>query len=127
MTILIVDDDPGLLNALRVGLTSCDYQVVTARNGRQALDIIVSAVNEDKEKQVEFLLADLRMSGMDGLSLIHSARKAMPRLPAILMTAYGEKHIQKEVTQLKGCGYIDKPFRLEALMKVMQEAASRSQ
>ena len=114
MRILIVDDEQGMLNALRFGLTSFGYQIRTVTNGREALNIIESAIHAGE--RIELLLTDLQMPGMNGIELIHSARKLDPTLPAILMTAFGENGIKKKTIKLGRCDYIEKPFNPEAIL-----------
>ena len=119
MKVLIVDDDPGTLNALSFGLSSMGHEVVTAKDGHEALDILDFSNNE--ERLVELLITDMRMPGMDGLELIHSARKLRPDIPAILMTAYGNPLLQREVGKLVGCKYVEKPFDPETLLEATRE------
>lgn len=127
MKILIVDDDLGTLNALKACLTSFGYQVVAAANGPEALKIIESSIGESSiggVEPVEIMVTDLKMPGMNGLELIRSAKRMRSGLAAILMTAYGDDHIREKVTNLGRCGYIDKPFGPETLLKMIQEAVA---
>lgn len=124
MKILIVDDDQGTLNALSVGLTSFDFQIVTAKNAAEALGILESS--ENGNKQVEFIITDLKMPGMNGLELIQSAGKLIPDLSAILITAYGNRHVYGEVMKLARCGYLEKPFTPEALIDKINEIKALS-
>ena len=119
MRILIVDDEPGTLNALNVAFTSLGYPVKTATGGRNALNIIQSSLNGDEP--IELLLTDLRMPVMNGYELIRSARKLDPTLPTMLMTAYGENDIQKETLKLGHSEYIEKPFKPEMLLKKIRK------
>jgi DNA-binding NtrC family response regulator len=119
MRILIVDDDVGTLNALSVGLTSLGHRVIMAKGGRQALAILETLGEGNDE--VEFLITDLRMPDMNGLELIRSARELMPELSTILITAYGGAHVETEVMKLDHCGYVEKPFNPETLLKKIYE------
>jgi CheY-like chemotaxis protein len=56
---------------------------------------------------------------MDGLRLIRAARKIMPDIKAILMTAYGDDNVKKKTRVLRQCGYMDKPFRPETLIEMI--------
>ncbi|MEW6668171.1 MAG: response regulator [Thermodesulfobacteriota bacterium] len=119
MKILIVDDDPGMLNALRVGLKSAGHQSATARNGRQALDILASSL--DDEEPFDLLVTDLRMPKMDGLELIRVSREICPELQCILMTAYGEDAVRRKVESFNRCAYVEKPFTPERFLELIQE------
>ena len=115
MRILVVDDERGTLNALSVALTSFGYPIKTVTSGRKALNIVQAAM--DGEDRIGLLLTDLRMPGMNGIELIHSARAIDPAIMIILMTAYGENEIRKETLKLENCEYIEKPFKPEALLE----------
>jgi CheY-like chemotaxis protein len=117
MRILVVNDDPGSLNAIKVGLLSKGHEVLIAESGEEALKIIEAT--QANTKTLDLLLTDLRMPKMSGLKLIRSARKIRPDIKAIIMTAYGDEDVQKEARALGQCGYLDKPFRLEALIKMI--------
>ena len=119
MKILIVDDDPDTLEALNVALISFGYKVVTAKNGLQAARIIKSSI--ENGERIELLITDLKMPGMDGLELIRSAKELKPGLPAILITAYGDDSVQRDIRRLDGCGYIEKPFGPDRLMEMITE------
>jgi CheY-like chemotaxis protein len=117
LRILVVDDDPSTLNAIKMGLMSKGYEVLIAESGEKALEIIKAA--QANSEPLDLLLTDLRMPKMSGLKFIRSARKIRPDIKAIIMTAYGDEDFQKKARALGQCGYMDKPFRLEALIKMI--------
>ena len=117
MKILIVDDDNGTLNAVKVGLLSKGHEALIAGSGEEALKIIKA--RKSGTEPLDLLMTDLRMPKMDGLRLIRAARKIMPDLKAILMTAYGDDNVKKKTRALGQCGYMDKPFRPETLIKMI--------
>ena len=117
MDILVVDDDTGTLNAVKVGLLSKGHNALIAGSGEEALKIIKA--RKAKEEPLDLLLTDLKMPKMDGLKLIRAARKIIPEIKAILMTAYGDDNVKKKTRALGQCSYMDKPFRPEALIKMI--------
>jgi CheY-like chemotaxis protein len=117
MKILIVDDDNGTLNAVKVGLLSKGHDTLIAGNGEEALNIIKA--RDSSTEPLDLLLTDLKMPKMDGMRLIRKARKIMPDIKAILMTAYGDDNVKKKTKALGQCGYLDKPFRPETLIKMI--------
>ena len=123
MKILIVDDDPAILNALDANLTVFGYQVVAAQDGFEAIKILKSSGLGNEP--VMFMVTDLKMPGMDGIELIRSARELIPDLNVILMTAYGNKHVRKTVKDLEDCGYLGKPFEREKLHKLIMKVRGR--
>ena len=110
MKILVADDNIGTLTTLNIGLTSYGFDVVAAHNARQALFEIQSALESKTNGNFDLLLTDFRMPGMNGLELINSARKLIPKLPAILVTAHGNESMKKTVSGLECCMYLDKPL-----------------
>jgi CheY-like chemotaxis protein len=117
LKILIVDDDNGTLNSVKVGLLSKGHEAFIAGSGEEALKIIKA--RKTSADPLDLLLTDLRMPKMDGLRLIRAARKIMPDIKAILMTAYGDDNVKKKTRALGQCGYLDKPFRPETLIKMI--------
>ena len=81
-SVLIVEDDPHLREALFDTLTAESVSVLTADSGPAALDILSS-------EPVGLVISDLQMEPMDGATLLKNIHERHPRLPAILMTAYG--------------------------------------
>ena len=73
MKILIVDDDPGTLNALRIGLISFGYNIIAVESGKAALEEIKNM--EGSTDSINLLVTDFRMPEMDGLELIKKAKK----------------------------------------------------
>ena len=118
MIILVVDDDMGTVNALRAHLASTGHQVLTARDGRQALNVVESSIQA--AEPVDLMVTDFKMPGMTGLELIRAVRKADQVLPAILMTAYGDDSLRRRATEEGCCGYLDKPFSPETLLSEIE-------
>lgn len=114
-TVLIVDDEKDLLHGLeRTIKMSIDCRVLAAENGETALRLL------DKQA-VDLVLADIRMPGMDGISLLQKIQKIDPSITVIIMTAYGT--IQQAVDAIKAGAYdfIQKPFNEERLMHLLQK------
>ena len=118
MTILIVDDDPGILNSFEISLASQSYQTMLAKNGQQALKIIKSSIKNTKP--LKLMVTDFLMPGMNGIELILSARKIKPNLEFVLMTAYGNHDVKQKALKLGIGRYIEKPFTPESLLKVVE-------
>ncbi|MBV2092339.1 MAG: sigma-54 dependent transcriptional regulator [Candidatus Thiodiazotropha sp. (ex Ctena orbiculata)] len=108
-TVLIVEDDPALREALSDTLELADYSVVTAEDGRSALELL-------KQAPVGMVVSDVQMQPMDGHTLLREVRKAYPDLPVLLMTAYGS--IEKAVMAMHdgAIDYLVKPFEAEVLV-----------
>src|SRR5262245_10013068 len=100
--LLVVDDDPGLLEALRL-IFEGRYQVLTALNGPAALEIARSS-------PIDAVLLDVLMPGLDGFEVLQRLKATDPGLPVIVLT--GVKHIEPAVhgMQLGAFHYLTKPF-----------------
>ena len=119
MRILVVDDDTGTLNALRVSLISAGHEVITAKDSHQALSTMKSYIKG--LESIDLMVTDFKMPGMNGLELIRKVKKENPKLPVILMTAYGSARIRSQLFELGACKYLEKPFNPETLLAKINE------
>ena len=113
--ILIVDDEQTVRDLVAKTLTMADYDVDTAPDGPSALDRLRSA-------DYDLLITDLKMPGMDGLSVIREARQRSAELPIIIITGYSTEASAIEAINLGVCGYLTKPFRLPRVLAVAARA-----
>jgi CheY-like chemotaxis protein/AraC-like DNA-binding protein len=101
-TILSVDDEPGILEAIRLELEH-GFDVVTATDGPEALDVLM-------HHHVDAMLLDLRMPKMDGEEVLRRLRAARSRLPVIVMTVVSEPKTVVECMKLGAADYLTKPW-----------------
>jgi len=103
LTVLIVDDEEDILNILKFILTKEGYQVDTALDGKQALQLF-------KKGSYDIVLTDLRMPEMDGIELLERIKEIRPETEVLIMTAYAS--IESAVLAMKkgAADYIVKPF-----------------
>jgi YesN/AraC family two-component response regulator len=91
-------------------------KVLTALNGKKALEIL-------KKEEVDLVLSDYRMPGMDGLEFLTKARKMAPDVPRILLTAYPELNIAvRAINEAAIQNFLTKPISPEALMEAVNAA-----
>ncbi len=114
-TVLIVDDEELLLTMSEMVLTSFGYRVLTAGNGRQALDII-----ERSGSNVDLVVTDLIMPHMDGHQLIQHLQNVAPGL-RIICTSGNFRPSNRQL----GVTYLQKPFTSQDLLRVVKEAFQR--
>ncbi len=109
LSILVVEDDDSLRDALLLTLEAAGHRVQGASGGHEALDLI------DREG-FNMVVSDLRMAPMDGLQLLSEIHGRHPGLPVMLMTAFGE--VDKAVAAMRGgaCDFMLKPFEPKALL-----------
>ena len=105
---VIVDDEPEVLEELAEVFGEYGYEIETAREGEEALRKV-------KEKRPHVMLLDIRMPGMDGLEVLRRVREVDPSLGVIMVTAVIEEGLAKEAMKLGAFDYITKPIDLDYL------------
>ncbi|GAC15291.1 sigma 54-interacting transcriptional regulator [Aliiglaciecola lipolytica] len=118
--ILLVDDDENLLRLMTIRLQGEGYQVATAEGGKEALRLL-------NTQSFDVVLSDLRMPGLDGLSLFEEIVSLRRDIPVILMTAHGTIQDAVEATQRGVFGFLTKPIDHDALRELLVKAVSQSQ
>ena len=108
MRILIADDDPQLLRALRITLTAKGYQVVTASDGAAAISAAV-------EQQPDVFLLDLGMPGLDGMQVIHAIR-GWSDAPILVVSGRAGAGDKVDALDAGADDYVTKPFSVEELL-----------
>ncbi|MFK7886259.1 MAG: sigma-54-dependent transcriptional regulator [Gammaproteobacteria bacterium] len=112
-TILIVEDDPNLREALNESLSNDGYATLTASDGENALAML-------ERHDVGLVISDVQMIPMDGTELLIQIKRRHPELPVVLMTAYGT--IQKAVDAMHhgAVHYLVKPFAADTLVETVR-------
>jgi len=119
-TILIVDDEKNYLRVLTAVLEDEGYEVLSALSGQEALEI-------QKASDLDLVLTDMKMPGMDGIKLLENVKAINPDLPVIMMTAHGTVDKAVEAMQKGAYSYILKPFDNERLTIYTKKAISMYQ
>ena len=114
-TVLVVDDDASVREMLSASLSAAAYEVVTAADGSTALAAL-------QHTPCDLLMADLKMPGMDGLTLIREARKHSPALPVVIVTGLPSEASAIEAIDIGVSGYVTKPFVVSRLLAVIAKA-----
>ena len=111
-TVLIVDDERSARDGL-VRLFKSDYNVLVAEDGKTALELL-------KNHVIDIMLSDVRMPGMDGLTLMEKARQNHPHLICIILTAYGDVELAVQAMQRGATDFMTKPIHLDKLEVVVK-------
>lgn len=114
-TILVVDDDKNIRYSLKRMFEDKGKTVITAKNGREALDIL------DKESP-DLVVMDIMMPGMNGLQVLKEMREGWPKLLVIIMTAFGTTETAIEAMKLGAYEYILKPFDIQKMWELVEKA-----
>lgn len=113
--ILVVDDDPQLRKSFERILSSQGYVVKTAPTAEAAIEIV-------RQNVPDLVIMDVRLPGMNGLEGFEEIKKIEPKLPVIIMTAYGTTETAIEATKRGAFDYILKPFDIPEMLKMIDQA-----
>ncbi|ACA38593.1 response regulator [Lysinibacillus sp. fkY74-1] len=101
--LLIVDDQQGIRLLLNEVLKKEGYVTYLAANGLEALKYA-------DEQDMDCVLLDMKIPGMDGIEILRRLKEKFPKLPVFMMTAYGELDVVQEALNLGAIRYFTKPF-----------------
>lgn len=113
-TILIADDDVAIRRTLELHLTEEGFSVLTAADGRDAVEIAVG-------KKVDLMLLDLRMSGMDGFEVLSIVKEKRPELPVVMITAYDDMQTAIDAIRLGAIDHLGKPVDIDHLDEIIDK------
>ena len=113
--VAVVDDDPGILRSLASLLESADYRVRLFASGAALLDCGCLA-------EIDVLVSDIDMPGIDGFALLRQVHAARPDLPVVLITGYPETIKRLPAQQAGNPRVFTKPFRGSELLAAISEA-----
>lgn len=113
--ILVVDDEASIRDLLAKTLALAEYDVDVAPDGRTALERM-------RVQSYDLLISDLKMPGIDGLSVIREAKRYKADLPVIIITGYSIESAAIEAVNLGVSGYLTKPFRVPQVLAAAAKA-----
>ncbi len=118
--VLLVDDDRSLLRLLSMRLSAAGYGVLAVDSGEQALA-------DFPLYQPDLVITDLRMGGMDGMTLFDRLHARDPDLPVLILTAHGTIPDAFDAASRGVFSYLTKPFSSKLLLEHMQRAIQSRQ
>jgi excisionase family DNA binding protein len=113
--ILVVDDEASIRDLLAKTLALADYDVDLAPDGRTAIDRL-------RVVPYDLLMTDLKMPGIDGLTVIREGRRMRPDIPVVIITGYSSEASAIEAVNLGVSGYLTKPFRVPRVLAAAAKA-----
>jgi excisionase family DNA binding protein len=113
--VLVVDDEAAIRDLLSKTLALAEYDVDLAPDGRTALERL-------RIISYDLLITDLKMPGVDGLTVIREARRLKADLPVIIITGYSNEASAIEAVNLGVSGYLTKPFRVPRVLAAASKA-----
>ncbi len=119
-TVLIVDDETPFILSLTAGLKkySSEYNILTAENGKVAVEILEST-------PLDLVVTDLRMPEMDGFELLTYMSTNFPSIPTIVMSAFGTQEIKDWLGTIGNLGFLEKPVDFQELANSINDSLKR--
>jgi DNA-binding NtrC family response regulator len=119
-SVLVVDDETGILETLRILLKNEGFTPHTALGGRQALEQLGTLTPD-------IVLSDIRMPGVGGLEVLGAAKAKDPDMPVILMTAQADMRSAIQAVNQGAFYYVQKPFANDEIVAILRRAAEHRQ
>lgn len=118
MKMLVVDDEPIVLESCRRILADMGFESVLATSADQALQAIMKA-------SFELLLIDIKMPGHDGMYLMREVKEKWPHIPIIVMSGYATAETIAEVSAMDAASFIAKPFTPDEMVDAVCQVVER--
>jgi two-component system response regulator AtoC len=116
--VLVVDDEKNMRHMLQVMLNKAGYNAETVADGVEGLDLM-------EKNDFDFILCDLRMPNMDGMTFLKKSRERYPDQTFIMMSAYGTIDTALEAMKIGAYDYISKPFKQDEVLLTLKKAEER--
>jgi len=117
--VLLIDDEDSLRRSVSLGLMQKGYDTEPCENGMKALQTL--EMFKKKKMPLDYAIVDVRLPDIDGLKLLKVIKFNYPSLPVIVITGYGSETVAEKVKTGQADGYLEKPFSMEDLAKVLDE------
>ena len=117
---LVIDDDPLSREFLAEALRTSDYEVAQAADGEDGARYL-------RERNLDLVMTDLRLPGMDGIEVVRISKEAMPDTPVVVLTAYGSVSTAVEAMRSGAEDFLLKPVSPEQLEVVLARTQSTSE
>jgi signal transduction histidine kinase/FixJ family two-component response regulator len=117
-TLLLVDDEAGIRNVLSISLADAGYQVISAADGQQALDLF-------RQHHPAIVLTDIKMPGMSGIDLLQAIKAECPDTEVIMMTGHGDLDLAIKSLKMDATDFVTKPINDDILGIALNRAHQR--
>jgi DNA-binding response OmpR family regulator len=114
-TLLVIDDEPDVVEMLSVYFTASGYHVIGANHGGDGLMLA-------EFHRPDVVLLDITMPGIDGVEVLQQIRTRWPEVPVVMLTAVSDLEIARSALRWKAFDYVRKPFEWEHLERVVAAA-----
>lgn len=117
-TLLLVDDEPGIRSVLSISLADAGYQVMSAADGKEALDLF-------RQHQPAIILTDIKMPGLSGIDLLQAIKAERPETEVIMMTGHGDMDLAIKSLKMDATDFVTKPINDDILEIALSRARQR--
>ena len=117
--ILVIDDEPEMLESYNKILTREGYSVKTYQSAQNALESL------NHSHHFSLVICDIKMPGMDGMEFLAAAKEKHPQIPVIMVTGYGTLESAIEAVKIGAFDFIEKPFSTKKLLKSISSALEK--
>ena len=115
--ILVIDDEYGIRDLLDTLLSGKGHDVILADTGEKGLEVF-------RRARPDVVVLDLKMPGMDGLTVLQQVRRDNPKQPVIILTGAGTPESEEQVRKLGVTEYVEKQFSLHLLGEALKRLLS---
>jgi two-component system, NtrC family, response regulator len=115
-SVLVIDDDVGMLRALTKVLIGEGCLVATASCPKTAVEFVNTA-----ERHFDLIITDLRMPNLNGMGVLQAVKTTYPSVPVIIVTAFGSPEARAEAYRLGATAFLEKPVDTEQLLAVINQ------
>jgi FixJ family two-component response regulator len=116
--ILVIDDEKPTLRIFRLLLSAYGYEVHTAENGQEGLEVFESV-------RPDIVLTDIKMPIMDGIEVLKNIKRISPYAEVVVITGHGDIELALQALHFDATDFINKPVRREVLEKALERAQER--
>jgi DNA-binding NtrC family response regulator len=115
--VLVVDDEPDVLEVASMSLDQLGFRVLTAPDGRAAMDVFRAHARE-----IDAVLLDLTMPHVSGEEVFEEMRRVRPDVPVVIASGYSEQDVADRLAGNTYAGFIQKPYLVGALATKLRQA-----
>jgi two-component system, NtrC family, response regulator AtoC len=120
--ILIADDEISLRKVLAASLRREGYEVVSAQNGTEALQLLKATESPDTGDPFDLVISDVRMPGIGGIELLSRVKKRYPDLPVVMLTAHGTVDMAVQALKVGAFDFVTKPYERDEFHTIIRKA-----
>jgi CheY-like chemotaxis protein len=114
MVLMVVDNDPYVLEITRNLLHNLDHDALGAGSGQEAVDLFIK-----RHREIDGVFLDKTMSGMSGLDCFNRIKEIDPNVPVVIMTGFDESSVQSDFGSNSVAAILPKPFQVSGLLEAL--------